>query len=69
MSGSLGCEKIPCSPRGVGIIASTTDAEQELDPRFDIREFHSIILENGAIPLDVLEANVKRWLAEQANAS
>jgi len=41
-------------------------AEQELGPRFDVREFHSIILENGGIPLDVLEANVKRWLADQA---
>jgi len=41
-------------------------AEQELGPRFDVREFHSIILENGGIPLDVLEANVGRWLADQA---
>lgn len=43
-----------------------TLAEQALGPRFDVREFHSIILENGGIPLDVLEANVKRWIAEQA---
>ena len=41
-------------------------AEQELGPRFDVRVFHSIILENGGIPLDVLEANVRRWLADQA---
>jgi uncharacterized protein (DUF885 family) len=44
-------------------------AEQELGPRFDVREFHSIILENGGIPLDVLEANVKRWIAERAGIS
>jgi uncharacterized protein (DUF885 family) len=46
-----------------------TLAEQELGPRFDVREFHGIILENGGIPLDVLEANVKRWIAEQENLS
>ena len=46
-----------------------TLAEQELGPRFDVREFHSIILENGGIPLDVLKANVKRWVAEQAGVS
>ncbi|MGA9349377.1 MAG: DUF885 domain-containing protein [Anaerolineae bacterium] len=46
-----------------------TLAEHALGPRFDVREFHRIILENGGIPLDVLEANVKRWMAEQADVS
>jgi len=46
-----------------------TLAEQALGPRFDVREFHGMILENGGIPLDVLEANVKRWIAEQAGVS
>jgi uncharacterized protein (DUF885 family) len=46
-----------------------TLAEQELGPRFDVREFHSVVLENGGIPLDVLEANVKRWIVEQAGFS
>jgi uncharacterized protein (DUF885 family) len=45
-----------------------TFAEQALGPRFDVRQFHGIILENGGIPLDVLAANVERWVAEQGAA-
>jgi len=37
-------------------------AEQQLGNKFDIREFHKIVLENGAIPLDVLEQKVDQWL-------
>lgn len=43
-------------------------AERELGSRFDVRGFHDVVLGNGGIPLDVLEANVKRWLAEQVRA-
>lgn len=38
-------------------------AEKELGDEFDIREFHDVVLRGGSIPLNVLEANVKRWLA------
>ncbi|MGI9430218.1 MAG: DUF885 domain-containing protein [Bythopirellula sp.] len=40
-------------------------AEQQLGERFDIRSFHDMILGSGAVPLDVLEANTKAWLAKQ----
>jgi uncharacterized protein (DUF885 family) len=46
-----------------------TFAEQALGPRFDVRRFHGTILEDGGIPLDVLAANVERWVAEQGEAS
>lgn len=40
-------------------------AEKELGAKFDIRKFHRAILENGPLPLGVLEARIDRWIAEQ----
>ena len=37
-------------------------AEQTLGGRFDLREFHSQILQGGAMPLDILEAKMKSWM-------
>ncbi len=39
--------------------------ETALGDAFDIREFHDRILENGAIPLDVLTSKIKRYIAEK----
>ncbi|MCP4122895.1 MAG: DUF885 domain-containing protein [Bacteroidetes bacterium] len=33
----------------------------ELQQKFDIRAFHDAVLENGSIPLDLLESNVNTW--------
>jgi len=38
-------------------------AEQALGPKFDLRDFHREVLSDGAVPLDVLEAKVDRWIA------
>jgi uncharacterized protein (DUF885 family) len=40
-------------------------AEQALGPRFDIREFHEVVLGQGALPLDVLDEQVTRYIAQR----
>jgi uncharacterized protein (DUF885 family) len=39
------------------------EAEQALGARFDIKAFHAQVLDTGALPMDVLEAKIKRWIA------
>src|SRR5437763_15364169 len=43
-------------------------AEQELGPKFDIREFHAEVLNSGALPLSILEAKIDRWIASKKAA-
>jgi len=38
-------------------------AEKQLGDKFDIRDFHTLVLANGALPLDVLEEQVDQWIA------
>jgi uncharacterized protein (DUF885 family) len=40
-------------------------AERALGTRFDVREFHSQVLGDGALPLGVLEAKIDRWIAKK----
>lgn len=42
-----------------------TKAQKALGSRFDIREFHSQVLRDGPLPLEVLEAKIDRWVAQQ----
>ena len=39
------------------------EAETALGPKFDIRAFHEQVLGSGALPLPVLEAKIRRWIA------
>jgi uncharacterized protein (DUF885 family) len=43
-----------------------TEAEKRLGAKFDVRRFHDVVLENGAVPLNVLEAHTKQWIEQQA---
>jgi uncharacterized protein (DUF885 family) len=38
-------------------------AEETFAARFDVREFHEVVLANGGIPLSVLRANIEAWLS------
>jgi len=37
-------------------------AEKKLGTGFDVRAFHDAVLEQGAVPLDQLEAHMDSWL-------
>jgi uncharacterized protein (DUF885 family) len=43
-------------------------AKVQLGPKFDLKTFHDEILSGGALPLDVLDARVTRWIASQNGA-
>jgi uncharacterized protein (DUF885 family) len=45
-----------------------TAAETQLGERFDLKQFHSQVLRNGAVPLSVLDANIRRWIASQGHS-
>jgi uncharacterized protein (DUF885 family) len=40
-------------------------AEKALGARFDVKAFHRAVLEDGAVPLSVLERKLDRWVAAQ----
>jgi uncharacterized protein (DUF885 family) len=45
------------------IQALRDDARDRLGDRFDLREFHEVVLQGGAMPLDILGTRVERWVA------
>jgi uncharacterized protein (DUF885 family) len=38
-------------------------AEAALGPKFDVRDYHEVVLANGPLPLDLLEEQVSAWIA------
>ena len=46
-----------------------TSAERQLGSRFAVRQFHDVVLEQGAVPLDVLERQVGAWIAKSRAAN
>lgn len=47
------------------IIELRKRAEKSLGKKFDVRAFHDEVLKDGAIPLEVLEAKIDRWIQAQ----
>ena len=40
-------------------------AKKELGSKFDLREYHDLVLRDGAVPMDILEENVRAWIAKK----
>jgi uncharacterized protein (DUF885 family) len=51
------------------ISAMRIRAEKALGPRFNVKAFHSQILLDGALPMDVLDAKIDRWIAAEGGKS
>ncbi len=47
------------------IRALRAEAEAALGEQFNIKAFHDVVLGQGAVPLDVLDAQVKAWIVSQ----
>jgi uncharacterized protein (DUF885 family) len=47
------------------IVELRQKAEKALGKKFDVRAFHDEVLKDGAIPLEVLEQKIDRWIASQ----
>ncbi|EKE77886.1 DUF885 domain-containing protein [Gallaecimonas xiamenensis] len=46
------------------ILSLREKAKAALGDKFDLRDYHDLVLKNGAVPLDVLEQLVDRYIAE-----
>ena len=44
------------------------EAKAQLGTKFDIKAFHDQIINGGAMPLDLLQEKIERWIKEQGSA-
>jgi uncharacterized protein (DUF885 family) len=47
------------------ILELRAKAQAALGPRFNLRDFHAVVLENGGVPLTLLEQLVDEWILDQ----
>ncbi len=43
-------------------------AEKELGPNFDIRKFHDAVIDDGPLPLNILDEQINKWISSQKAA-
>ncbi len=51
------------------ILENRSKAQLALGDDFDIREFHDVVLKNGAVPMNLLEAQVDQYIAEKKSST
>jgi uncharacterized protein (DUF885 family) len=47
------------------ILALRDKAQKALGQKFDLRAFHDVVIDSGALPMDTLEKQVDAWIATQ----
>lgn len=47
------------------ILALREKAKQALGPKFDLKQFHRVVLANGAVPLSILEENSNAYIQQK----
>lgn len=50
----------------IKIIELRENSKKKLGDKFDIREFHDVILTSGPLPMDILEEMVENWVAKKS---
>ena len=66
VAGNLSPGDVESYPIGVlQYLAARQRAEQSLGSRFDSREFHQMLLSDGALPFAALNYKIDRWIAAQ----
>ena len=63
---SLPGDSLACTVGFVKLESLRAKAQQSLGARFDPRSFHDEVLKNGALPMDLLESNLKVWVETEA---
>jgi uncharacterized protein (DUF885 family) len=48
------------------ILELRSKAKVSLGDRFDLRDFHDVVLKNGAVPLDILEVFIDEYIADKS---
>jgi uncharacterized protein (DUF885 family) len=51
------------------IVKLERQAEKELGPKFDVRDFHDAVLMNGALPMELLDVEVGKYISPKQSSA